>query len=247
MGTINVLQGLRRLKDPCAAVIVTTDKVYGGPSSIHRESHALGANEPYGASKAAVELAVQAWREAFGMPMLATVRAGNVIGGGDWAQDRLLPDCIRALSKGRTIAVRNPTAVRPWQHVLDPLHGYLILAALLRNSKGDRRRAEANQFETSFNFGPSPSDHRTVRDLVCEILRHWPGEWAKVTEKNAPPETEILRLDAGKAHRVLGWRPRWHFNEAVSQSVAWYRGLGRSGDALEITQRQVAEFSEGLL
>jgi CDP-glucose 4,6-dehydratase len=246
MGTVSVLESLRRLKDPCAAVIVTTDKVYGGASKIHLETHALGAHEPYGASKAAVELAVQAWRESFDLRPLATARAGNVIGGGDWAPDRLFPDCMRSLSKGRVIPVRNPSAVRPWQHVLDPLHGYLMLAAHLERSGDGSYDSDSFLRDAAFNFGPSAGDHRTVKELVNEILKHWKGTWTPVPRKGAPAETNILRLDAGKARRVLGWHPRWHFEEAVAKSVEWYRGAKNPRATRELTRRQIAEFSANL-
>jgi len=246
MGTLNLLEGLRSLKDPCATVIVTTDKVYGRQPRTHREGHGLSAHEPYGASKAAVELAVQAWRESFGIAKLATARAGNVIGGGDWASDRLFPDCMRALSKGRPIVLRHPLAVRPWQHVLDPLHGYLMLAVHLQCSKGPKGIDRDAHGDLAFNFGPSAGDHRSVKEIVSAILKLWPGTWVKAPGATTAVETQILRLDAGKARRVLGWRPRWHFEEAVSKSVEWYRGATTPIAALEITRSQIAAFSANL-
>jgi len=189
MGTLNLLEGLRSLKDPCATVIVTTDKVYGRQPRTHREGHGLSAHEPYGASKAAVELAVQAWRESFGIAKLATARAGNVIGGGDWASDRLFPDCMRALSKGRPIVLRHPLAVRPWQHVLDPLHGYLMLAVHLQCSKGPKGIDRDAHGDLAFNFGPSAGDHRSVKEIVSAILKLWPGTWVKAPGATTAVET----------------------------------------------------------
>jgi CDP-glucose 4,6-dehydratase len=245
MGTVNLLEALRALGRPCATVIVTTDKVYGGGPQAHREIHPLGGHEPYGASKAATELAVQAWREAFGLRAIATARAGNVIGGGDWASDRLVPDCIRALKTGRAIKVRNPSSIRPWQHVLDPLHGYLILGARLKAVLGSRSKARC-ELEGAFNFGPRPNDHRRVVELVSEVLGHWPGKWTPVARKGAPKEAPVLRLDARKAMRVLGWSPQWHFPKAVARTVAWFRGARSPETAQELTRNQIAEFSKDL-
>jgi len=239
MGTVNLLEGLRGLRSPCATVVVTTDKVYGPEPKSHREEHALGASEPYGASKAAVELAVQAWREAFGMDQVATARAGNVIGGGDWAPHRLVPDCARALLQGKTISVRNPSAVRPWQHVLDPLHGYLLLASYLAS-------APSEVSARAFNFGPSARDHRTVRELVREILSQWPGKWSKGGKPGSPRESAVLRLDATLARRVLKWKPTWHFEESVARTVEWYRSAVDPRSIRGITHGQIAAFSADL-
>jgi len=254
MGTVNLLEGLRMLKHPCAAVIVTTDKVYRSSLNAHTEDHPTGANDPYGGSKAAVEIAVEAWRKAYfaiqttrgrGFPVvaIATARSGNVIGGGDWARDRLIPDCIRALLRGEPIDVRNPLAVRPWQHVLDPLAGYLILGAELRDALEDRRIGKLSELSGAFNFGPSTADHHSVRKVVTEVLKRWPGKWRKVQTKRDPPETAILRLDARKAHRLLGWRPRWKFAEALDHTVSWYQQASSPSRALEVTLGQLAEYT----
>src|ERR1700722_17630453 len=172
MGTVNLLEALRGLGRPCAAVIVTTDKVYTASAFEHAEDDAIGSSDPYGASKAAVEIAVAAWRHsffpagsregAFPLVALATARSGNVIGGGDWARDRLLPDCVRALAKGEPIPLRNPASVRPWQHVLAPLAGYLSLAAELRGALMARRAARLAELSGPFNFGPATEDQRPV-------------------------------------------------------------------------------------
>jgi CDP-glucose 4,6-dehydratase len=253
MGTVNLLEALKDLKRPCAAVIVTTDKVYAASAFEHIEEDAIGSNDPYGASKAAVEIAVAAWRQSFfqigkergGLPLvaMATARSGNVIGGGDWARDRLLPDCVRALTAGEPIPVRNPAAVRPWQHVLDPLAGYLGLAAELRDSLVSRRAARLVELSGPFNFGPAAGDQRPVGEVVEDVLRRWPGKWRKAPNSGDPLEAAVLRLDSRKAHRVLGWRPRWPFKRAVEQTVAWYKGASSPSKARELTARQLAEFT----
>lgn len=238
MGTVNVLEALRLHGRTCAAVIVTTDKVYGGKPTVHGEEDPLQALDPYGASKAAADLATRAWRESFGLKRIATARSGNVIGGGDWARDRLVPDCVRALSAGRRIVVRCPAAVRPWQHVLDPLHGYLLLGAALGSSKGLKRAAGA------LNFGPSASDHRSVQAVVEAILSQWPGRWER--RASGPKETHVLRLDASQARRSLGWRPAWRFGDAVTKTVEWYREARTPVLARRWTRCQIKEFEANL-
>lgn len=241
MGTLHLLSALMPVAAvaarPIAVVIATTDKVYARPDAPGgcREQDRLGGHDPYAASKAAAEIAVESWRHSFHTAglRLATVRAGNVIGGGDWSEDRLFPDVMRALESGRPIALRNPAAVRPWQHVLDPLSGYLALAGRLLVS-GDPR------WQGAFNFGPRPEDQRPVRDLVTEALRHWPGRWRDVSAADAPHEAERLLLCADKARRDLGWAPRWGFAEAVAETLAWYRRRAAGEDPLALTRAQIA-------
>jgi CDP-glucose 4,6-dehydratase len=254
MGTVNLLEALRQLGGPCAAVIVTTDKVYRPSAHARAEDDPIGALDPYGCSKAAVELAVAAWRQSFfpvsaeggkGFPMvgLATARAGNVIGGGDWAADRLLPDCVRGLSRRSLVVIRNPSAVRPWQHVLDPLSGYLMLGAELGNALVSGRRTLLVELSGPFNFGPSSRGHRPVREVVTDILRRWPGKWRPAAKSDDPRETRVLRLDARKAKRVLGWEPKWGIAKSVAQTVDWYRGAVSSAKAIQLTRRQIDEYS----
>ncbi len=254
MGTVNLLEALRSVKHPCAAVLVTTDKVYGASPGTHSERNAIGANDPYGASKSAAELASDAWRRTYfpikgggrtRLPLvaLATARSGNVIGGGDWGMDRLLPDCVRALSRGEPITLRNPSSIRPWQHVLDPLAGYLKLGARLRGalvSGSVRRLAELSG---PFNFGPAEGGHRPVREVVREVLGHWPGKWRRAPSGDGPAETPVLRLNSGKARRVLEWRPKWGFARTIDQTVRWYRAATSPQAAQEMTRRQLAEYS----
>jgi CDP-glucose 4,6-dehydratase len=253
MGTVHLLEALRTLTRPCSAVIVTTDKVYGASPKAHAEHHTIKASDPYGSSKAAVELAVAAWREtyfslagrgkeSFPNVALATARAGNVIGGGDWAKDRLVPDCVRALSRNRPVSVRSPDAIRPWQHVLDPLAGYLLLGAKLSQSLNSGNRPQLAELSGAFNFGPGTSDHRTVASLVDEVISHWPGHWTTEEKPSPIVESGALRLDARKARRILGWKPRWRFEESVFETVSWYRYASSPSAALEITRRQLSAF-----
>ena len=224
MGTVNVLEALRTAGRPCTVVCVTTDKCYENQEWVHsyRETDPLGGRDPYSSSKAAAEIVARAYRDSFfksemtGL-RLATARSGNVIGGGDWAEDRIVPDCIRALQQGVAVTVRNRRATRPWQHVLEPLSGYLELAASLQ-AAGPR-----SSLASAFNFGPPLSSNRTVGDLAGEILKHWPGTWIDRTDPGAPHEATLLNLSVDKAHHILGWRPIWSFEETVAQTVAWYR------------------------
>ncbi|MBI3417552.1 MAG: CDP-glucose 4,6-dehydratase [Verrucomicrobia bacterium] len=252
MGTVHLLEALRGLKNPCAAILVTTDKCYENREWLYgyRENDPLGGHDPYSSSKAAAEIAIAAYRRSFfaNHPVrLASVRAGNVIGGGDWAKDRIVPDCIRALQAGRTIAVRNKHATRPWQHVLEPLSGYLWLGAVL--SKPSLAPAGIENCCSAFNFGPSLESNCNVARLVEEILRHWPGRWADQSNPKAVHEASLLNLATDKAHHLLGWKPVWNFSTTVEASVGWYRGVStvpasKSGaTARLLTQQLIAEYS----
>jgi CDP-glucose 4,6-dehydratase len=235
MGTIHLLEALRFLQQPCTAVLITTDKVYRNNEWFYgyREVDPLGGHDPYSSSKAAAELAIASWRSSFcGIGphqtphlRLASGRAGNVIGGGDWAADRIVPDAMRALASGGPIGVRNPLATRPWQHVLEPLGGYLLLAEHLCNA------ADPTEFASSFNFGPQLEANRSVRALVEEALGHWPGRWVDQSDPAAPHEASLLNLVIDKAHHQLGWAPRWDFATTVEHTVSWYRRVkeGRCG------------------
>ena len=224
MGTINLLEALRLLDQPCSAVLITTDKVYRNKEWLYgyRENDPLGGYDPYSSSKAAAEIAIASWRSSFcgtsphQTPhlLLASARAGNVIGGGDWALDRIVPDAMRALSRGEPIGVRNPGATRPWQHVLEPLGGYLRLAENMSSSA---------ELASAFNFGPQLEANRPVRELVEEALRHWPGSWLDQSDPSAPHEASLLNLVIDKSHHQLGWAPRWNFATTVERTVNWYR------------------------
>jgi CDP-glucose 4,6-dehydratase len=223
MGTVHLLESLRVVRKPCAVVVVTTDKCYENREWVHsyREEDPMGGYDPYSSSKGAAELVVSAFRRSYfqssdSLVRLASGRAGNVIGGGDWALDRIIPDCIRSLRRGGAIPVRNTVATRPWQHVLEPLSGYLLLAERLT---ADETLAGA------FNFGPQLEANRSVRELVDEALRHWPGSWLDHSDPGAPHEASRLNLVIDKAHHQLGWWPRWTFATTVERTVNWYRGV----------------------
>lgn len=239
MGTIHVLEALRSISRPCAAVIVTTDKVYQNHESgrAYEESDSLGGHDPYSSSKAMVEIAVSAYRDSYfqnGVIRVASARAGNVIGGGDWAEDRIVPDAMRALDRKEPITVRNPKAIRPWQHVLEPLGGYLLLAARLLSD---------SSLATSFNFGPGPDANRSVRDLAEEILKHREGSWDEVSNPGALHEATLLNLSIQKAGKVLNWVPRWDFATTVEKTISWYCNV-HDGivTPVEMTASQIREY-----
>lgn len=240
MGTINVLEALRGISHPCAAVIVTTDKCYENLESgrAYEESDSLGGHDPYSSSKAMAEIATAAYRNSYfqkGPVRLASARAGNVIGGGDWAEDRIVPDAMRALEMGKTVAVRNPKAVRPWQHVLEPLSGYLTLIA---------RLAEDLAVAVPFNFGPGPESNRTVEDLVVELLKHCKGSWRDASDPQAPHEATLLSLSIARSQAILNWRPKWGFTQTVEKTAVWYRDVRENkATALDITRRQIVDYT----
>jgi CDP-glucose 4,6-dehydratase len=234
MGTVNLLEAVRACDSVEAVVVVTSDKCYqnlenGRP---FRETDPMGGHDPYSSSKACAELITSAYRSSFfapdekgeaaRVPAVASVRAGNVIGGGDWAADRIIPDCARALSAGAPLVVRNPAALRPWQHVLEPLSGYLWLGALMLR--------DPRAYNEAWNFGPVSSDStRDVRWVVERFLQEWGGgEWTTPPAGRAKPrEAGLLSLDSTKATERLGWRPVWEASQAVRHTAAWYRDYYR--------------------
>jgi CDP-glucose 4,6-dehydratase len=240
-GSVNLLEAVRALPDIRGLVFVTSDKCYENQerSAGYREDDRLGGDEPYSASKAAAEIVFNAYahsyfdaRDGFGA---VSVRAGNVIGGGDWAEDRIVPDCIRALRDGKPVGLRRPDAVRPWQHVLDPLAGYMMLGA---------RLLAGEAITGGWNFGPSEDDIRPVGELAQKVVDCWgEGEIENLATRNAPHETTLLFLNSDKAIAELGWRPRWRFDEAVAQTVGWYRSVGGGEDASAVTERQIADYA----
>ena len=233
-GSLHLLEALLPLQHSCAVVMVTTDKVYENQEWLYgyRENDRLGGHDPYSASKAAAELAIASWRSSFcgtdahQTPYLsiAAARVGNVIGGGDWAEDRIVPDAMRALAAGQPIPLRNPAATRPWQHVLEPLGGYLRLAELLA-TKGDF-------YASAFNFGPMLEANRPVQQLIEAILEHWPGAWEDLSNSSALHEARLLHLQIDKAHHQLGWQPRWAFAITVRRTVAWYQAVHKGDSPL---------------
>jgi len=248
IGSLNLLEALRDVAKPCAAVFITTDKCYENREWHHgyRETDSLGGRDPYSASKAAAELIIASYRHSFfkNHPVqIASARAGNVIGGGDWAADRIVPDCIHALQKNKPILVRNRRATRPWQHVLEPLGGYLWLGASLAVPK--LRRCDPSALAAAFNFGPNRDANRTVEELVLEVLRHWPGRWRDKSDPNAPHEAGLLQLSTDKAAALLRWFPVWTFSEAVEKTVQWYRESRSFKTAREfqtLTRRQISQY-----
>lgn len=225
MGTVNVLEAARHCESARSVVIVTTDKCYRneGTGIPFREDDPLGGADPYSASKACAEIAVEAYRHSFWTAGrgLATVRAGNVIGGGDWSPHRLVPDLVRANQAGQPLALRCPEARRPWQHVLDPLRGYLMLGAELTTDPGS--------FSGAWNFGPAETEARQVQELV-ELAG---GAW-QPDPNPTPPEATLLSLDSTRSRERLGWRPRWSLETAAVRTMAWYRAFlqGDSADLL---------------
>lgn len=241
MGTVHVLDALRSLKKPCAALFITTDKTYENQEWLHayRETDRLGGHDPYSSSKACAELAVASFRQSFHAHSnntihIATARAGNVIGGGDWAVDRIIPDCVRALHNNTSISVRNKIATRPWQHVLEPLSGYLQLAARIHPDSmqqlpGNTRALMLN----AFNFGPTLDSNRTVKDVVESLLQHWPGQWEDCSDPNAVHEAGRLNLSIDKAHHLLSWQPIWDFDETIKRTIQWYQDCADHFEANE--------------
>ena len=226
MGTINVMEAMRECAETKVGVMITTDKCYENKEQLrgYREDEPMGGYDPYSASKGAAELAIAAWRRSFMNPeklsehgkSLASVRAGNVIGGGDWAKDRIVPDCIRALENDETISIRNPKAVRPWQHVLEPLGGYMLLA--------EKMWAEPEKYCEAWNFGPhaeSVADVWTVATKLAAL--YGKGRLHDASDPKALHEANLLLLDIGKAHRRLKWSPRMNLDECIGMTVDWYK------------------------
>lgn len=244
MGTANVLQAARSAGSVGAVIVVTTDKVYADspPALSRREGDALGGHDPYSASKAAAEIVTASLRSSFfrneSDSRIATVRAGNVIGGGDWATDRLVPDCMRAFAKRDAVTLRYPRAIRPWQHVLEPLAGYLMLAERLLDRDAGSAYAEA------WNFGPDAQDDASVGSVATSLQRLW-GDGASVASAapaDQPHETAILRLDSGLARARLEWKPRWHLERTLEMTVDWYKRHLEGADARALCEEQIARY-----
>ncbi len=249
MGTVNVLEAVRLAGRPCVVVAITTDKCYENKEWVHsyREEDPMGGHDPYSSSKGAAELVISAYRRSYfsapnSLVRVASARAGNVIGGGDWALDRIVPDCIRALQKGEAIPVRNKIATRPWQHVLEPLSGYLWLGACLANPQPSLFNS---QLASGFNFGPALSSNRTVADLVQEILKHWPGRWDDKSDPKAVHEAKLLNLATDKAYHFLNWSPVWSFSETIARTANWYlRADSAANDIRQLTTGQIQAYTQ---
>lgn len=241
MGTVNILEAARRCPGVKAAVIVTSDKCYENrerPQG-YREEEAMGGRDPYSSSKGCAELVTAAYRSSFfaAGAAIASARAGNVIGGGDWATDRIVPDIVRAVAAGEAVRVRNPNAVRPWQHVLEPLSGYLMLA--------ERLCASPAEFAEAWNFGPGDADAVSVETVVTSMARLWgPSVRWKADAGPHPHEAGFLRLDSSKARGRVDWRPRLRLDAALDWTVTWYKSQGQGGDAAALTRAQIERYME---
>ena len=243
MGSLYLLDALTGLNKPTAVVIVTTDKVYCNNEWVHpyRETDELGGNDPYSASKAAAEIATASWRQSFANSsannqlFIATARAGNVIGGGDWAKDRIIPDIVRALSAEQTIKLRSPHSTRPWQHVLEPLSGYLELAAKLYTGE--------SMYQTAYNFGPALSSNQSVMTLANKFSEAWSGQSQSfVCLPSLHKESYLLHVDSTKAWNDLNWTSCWNFLTTIEKTCNWYKQVISGDDLIECCVSDVTDY-----
>jgi len=243
LGTAYVLDAFRQLEKPCVSVLITTDKVYENLESLrpYKETDPLGGFDPYSSSKAAAEIAIASYRRSFFHPdkyanhhqSVASARAGNVIGGGDRAPDRIIPDFVRALENEEPLVVRNPHSIRPWQHVLEPVVGYLYLGAKMLENP--------SKFASAYNFGPQAEDQLSVQELVEKALAIWgSGTYETAIDPNAPHEAKLLKLDISKAESELGWAPKWNSAKALQMTLDWYKNYKEG--AMPLTMKQVEEY-----
>jgi len=238
---VNLLEAVRECDSVRSLVYITSDKCYQNLEWVwgYRENDRLGGHDPYSASKAAAEMVFSSYANSFFAHRYelgtATARAGNVIGGGDWAEDRIVPDCIRAIRTGRSVHLRNPTATRPWQHVLEPLSGYLLLAARLRDSP--------NSFSGSWNFGPQSSEVRTVLEVAENIVaRFGRGSISVIPGDGKQHEARLLQLNCDKANQLLSWRPRWNVEQTLVMTTDWYKAVIEGAKVSEVTRQQIREY-----
>ncbi|EFA74422.1 CDP-glucose-4,6-dehydratase [Raphidiopsis brookii D9] len=244
VGTLNILESLRLSTHACTAILVTSDKCYDNVEQVwgYRETDRLGGKDPYSGSKGAAELVIRSYAESYfssndSLVKVAVGRAGNVIGGGDWAGDRIIPDTIRAWSSDQPVLIRNPHATRPWQHVLEPLSGYLTLAVKLPNNpllNGE-----------SFNFGPAADQNYTVGNLLDAMRQHWKNrDWIDCSNSPSPYEAGLLKLCCDKAMHCLGWKPTLNFDETVALTTEWYQKHYSGHNTWQVTQEQIAHYEE---
>jgi CDP-glucose 4,6-dehydratase len=242
MGTVHVLESARRIDSVHATVVVTTDKCYENKEWVwgYRENEPMGGFDPYSNSKGCAELVTSAYRQSYfsdpsSTNRVASARAGNVIGGGDLSEDRLIPDAIKAFEENKPLMIRNPLATRPWQHVLEPLSGYLILAQALYE--------QGSTFASGWNFGPSDKDNRSVQDVVEILIARWGGsaKWKKGDEEQLH-EANLLKLDCSKAHEQLGWNPKWNLEVAIQKIVGWQKAFQDKQNMQELSLAQINEY-----
>jgi CDP-glucose 4,6-dehydratase len=245
MGTVNLLEAVRLQKQPCTIVNITTDKCYENKEWHwgYRENEPMGGYDPYSNSKGCAELVTSAFRNSYFNPQahtqhrvgLASGRAGNVIGGGDWAEDRLIPDLMTACVNQQTVHIRYPNSIRPWQHVLEPLSGYMQLAQALHQSP--------EVYAEAWNFGPDNADAKPVAWIADEVIKLWGGKnrWELADGFNAH-EATYLKLDCAKAHAKLNWRPKWNIQQALKETVAWYHAYQQGQNMQDVTLKQIAEY-----
>ncbi|MGC2659824.1 MAG: CDP-glucose 4,6-dehydratase [Bryobacteraceae bacterium] len=246
MGTVNLLEAVRQTPSVEAVAIITSDKCYENREWVwgYREHEPMGGTDPYSCSKGCAELVTAAYRRSFfgkaGGPAVGSCRAGNVFGGGDWSADRLIPDIARAILAGKPVALRNPHSVRPWQHVLEPLSGYLLLAARLADDGRDK-----TTYAEGWNFGPNPGSDLTVEQLARLMVAHWGNGQIEVgRDANAPHEAHTLRLDSSKARHMLGWSPLLSLDESIRWTVDWYRLSAEEPEAVAaLTNAQIDEYA----
>lgn len=249
MGTINVFEAVRNCKSVKSVVNITTDKCYENKEWLwgYRENEPMGGYDPYSNSKACSELITSSYRNSFFNPKdynihgvgIASARAGNVIGGGDWAADRLIPDCVRALLKGEKITIRYPKAIRPWQHVLEPLNGYLILAQKLYEN--------GPKYAEGWNFGPDDNDAKPVEWIVKKMCEMWGNDASyEVDSREQPHEANYLKLDCSKAKLKLGWKPRWNLEKALEKIIQWVEAYKKDEDLIKVCYNQIQEYEESL-
>ena len=256
IGSINLLESLKSLKNICSAVLITTDKVYKNKEWVYgyRENDELGGYDPYSASKAAMEIAVESYRSSYcgsdayqtNNLLFATARAGNVIGGGDWSEDRIVPDIVKAIQNKEPIKLRNPASTRPWQHVLDPLFGYMLLARNLYEFKINSR-ANKNPFATAFNFGPDYLSNKSVEELVKKMTSIWEGEY--IINQNASKyyESSKLNLISEKAFKFLNWRSKWDFNQSIQKTINWYKNVFKGDSPLDSCVRDILDYEKNIV
>jgi CDP-glucose 4,6-dehydratase len=246
IGAANLLQACRFQNQIKAVINVTSDKCYENKERLegYREDEPMGGYDPYSSSKGCAELVTSAFRRSFyqsGVVGIASARAGNVIGGGDWALDRLIPDIMRSVSAGKSVSIRNPNAIRPWQHVMEPLSGYLVLAQKIYS--------EPKKYSEGYNFGPAEEDAKPVEYIVKKITEKW-GDGASYKiepNPNAPHEAHYLKLDITKAQEQLGWRPVWSIDQTIEKTVEWFKAFAQyPAQAFEITKTQIAAYEKSM-